>query len=85
MSELLERGGLLAQLASLRERGGQLAFLGGEAGVGKTALVRAFATTTGDRILRGSCENLATPTPLGPFIDVGIPLEGGPRGVAGLF
>ena len=45
-------------------------FVGGEAGVGKTTLVRAFEAQAGLRVLRGSCENLATPTPLGPFVDI---------------
>ena len=65
MVELLEREQLLAELEALRSDGGRLVFVGGEAGVGKTALVRAFAEQTGD-VLRGSCENLAAPTPLGP-------------------
>ena len=80
MTELLERGDLLAQLDAARAEGGRLLFVGGEAGVGKTALVRAFAA---DRpALLGSCENLATATPFGPFLDIGIELEDEPRRVA---
>jgi len=80
MVELLEREQLLAQLDALRGEGGRLVFVGGEAGVGKTALVRAFAQGAGG-VLRGSCENLAAPTPLGPFLDVGLePAE--PRTIA---
>ena len=70
MTELLERQPLLARLEELRGEGGRLVFVGGEAGVGKTALVRAFADAAGD-VRRGSCENLAAPTPLGPFLDSG--------------
>ena len=71
MVELLEREQLLAQLEGLRAEGGRLVFVGGEAGVGKTALVRAFADRV--RVVRyGSCENLAAPAPLGPFLDVGL-------------
>jgi DNA-binding CsgD family transcriptional regulator/tetratricopeptide (TPR) repeat protein len=70
MSELLEREDLLEQLEAARAAGGRLVFLGGEAGVGKTALVRAFAARVAGRVLQGSCESLTTPTPLGPFIDV---------------
>ena len=33
-------------------------------------------------VLHGSCENLATPTPLGPFLDVGLEVEAQPRYVA---
>ena len=40
-------------------------------GVGKTALVRAFSElASGSRIFSGACDNLTTPTPLGPFLDV---------------
>jgi DNA-binding CsgD family transcriptional regulator len=50
----------------------RLVFVGGEAGIGKTALVRAFAAESRSqvRILSGSCDPLATPRPLGPFADV---------------
>src|SRR5215211_4816155 len=80
MTELLERGELLARLDRARAEGGRLLFVGGEAGVGKTALVRAFAA---DKVaLFGSCENLTTPTPFGPLLDVGIELASEPRRVA---
>lgn len=77
MAELLERRSLLAQLEALRAEGGRLVFVGGEAGVGKTALVRAFATQTSSPVLHGSCENLTTATPLGPFVDVAAQTGGG--------
>src|SRR5687767_9957324 len=80
MVELLERGDLLAQLTAARAEGGKLLFVGGEAGVGKTTLVRAFAADK--PALLGSCENLTTATPLGPFLDIGIELESEPRRVA---
>ena len=79
MPELLERAELLARLEELRSQGGRLVLVGGEAGVGKTSLVRAFAA--GKEALHGWCENLTTPTPLGPFLDVGIEAET-PREVA---
>lgn len=52
---------------------GRLVVVGGEAGVGKTALLRAFceAQARDARILWGACERLRTPRPLGPLIDVG--------------
>jgi DNA-binding CsgD family transcriptional regulator len=71
MVELLEREELLAQLEAARAEGGRLVFVGGEAGVGKTALVRAFAERVGGAA-RGSCENLIAPAPLGPFLDLGL-------------
>jgi DNA-binding CsgD family transcriptional regulator len=80
MSDLLEREELLLQLESLLAEGGRLVFVGGEAGVGKTALVRAFAERVGE-VRRGSCENLVAAAPLGPFLDLGLePAE--PRRVA---
>ena len=80
MAELLERDDLLAQLEAHRAEGGRLVFVGGEAGVGKTALVRTFAE--GRSALHGACENLTTPTPFGPFLDLGLDLGDEPRHVA---
>ena len=68
MPELLEREELLADLDAARLSGGRLVFVGGEAGVGKTALVRAFVASADGRVLEGACDNLTTPTPLGPFV-----------------
>ena len=75
-SELLERGSALAALAGLldetRATGhGRLVLVRGEAGVGKTALVRRFADDAAPiRVLRGACDPLYTPRPLGPFLDI---------------
>lgn len=80
MTPLLERDELLERLETLRGEGGRLVFVGGEAGVGKTSLVRAFAERAGD-VRVGSCENVAAPTPLGPFLDLGLE-PGDPRAVA---
>jgi predicted ATPase len=43
---------------------GRLVLVGGEAGVGKTALVREFAEDR--RALWGACDPLQTPRALGP-------------------
>lgn len=64
---LLERDSFLATLAGPP---GRLILVGGEAGVGKTALVRAFAE--GRRVLWGACDPLHTPRPLGPLVDIGL-------------
>ena len=85
MGLLLERESLLGSLEAELATGGRFVFVGGEAGVGKTTLVRTLGSGASVRVLRGSCENLTTPTPLGPFGDladaVGGPLarliEGG--------
>ena len=76
MEILLERESLLAQLGVLAQRAGrgagQVVLLRGEAGVGKSAVIRRFiADLDGQvQVLRGSCDPLATPRPLGPLIDM---------------
>src|SRR4029450_1816038 len=74
--DLLERDGLLDTLGdSLREavagRGG-VALVGGEAGIGKTALVERFTRTRcdGARVLWGACDARLRPRPLGPLHDI---------------
>ena len=73
---LLERDGELDRLAAaLADAGsgrGRVVFVGGEAGIGKTALVSAFAASVGDgtRVAVGRSDALVTPRALGPFLDV---------------
>lgn len=78
---LLERDRQLAQLraalAKARSGYGMVAFLGGEAGAGKTALAEKIAAgAVGIRVLRGNCESLSTPRPLGPLFDIGYQVGG---------
>jgi DNA-binding CsgD family transcriptional regulator/tetratricopeptide (TPR) repeat protein len=68
--ELLEREGQIAELRDALAAGGRLVLVGGEAGAGKTALVRAFCRAVDVPVLAGTCDSLTTPTPLGPFLDV---------------
>lgn len=51
---------------------GRIALVSGEAGIGKTTLVRAFAeeASSNVRVLQGTCEALLTPRPLGPIHDI---------------
>ena len=51
---------------------GRVILVAGEAGAGKTSLVRAFCKRVGDRtrVLAGACDPLSTPRPHGPFLDV---------------
>jgi DNA-binding CsgD family transcriptional regulator len=82
--ELVERTPFLDELAGrLRDarRAGQFVLIGGEAGVGKSALVRRFSErdAAGARVLWGACDPLFTPRPLGPIADMG---EGAARGLA---
>jgi DNA-binding CsgD family transcriptional regulator/tetratricopeptide (TPR) repeat protein len=69
-----ELGRLAAEASSGR---GQLVLVGGEAGIGKTTLVRRFSRTlpSGVRVLWGCCD--PSPRPLGPLIDVADALGGG--------
>ncbi|MEV6298224.1 LuxR C-terminal-related transcriptional regulator [Actinoplanes sp. NPDC051861] len=70
---LLERAGHLRRLhaaADSARRGGVLVLLGGEAGVGKTALLRQFQAEHGP-LRWGACDPLFTPRPLGPFEEIG--------------
>ncbi|MUL76675.1 LuxR family transcriptional regulator [Mycolicibacterium sp. CBMA 226] len=71
----LERDEALAELRSCWRQAnsgsGRVALVRGEAGVGKTTLIARFlAGIKGEtRVLRGWCDALATPRPLGPLID----------------
>jgi DNA-binding CsgD family transcriptional regulator/tetratricopeptide (TPR) repeat protein len=79
---ILEREHSLQQLhawvTEARSGAGRLAFVAGEAGIGKTVLVRTFADTlTGlARVALGACDALTTPRPLGPLDDVAAQLNG---------
>lgn len=75
MGNLLERSAQLAALerhldAVRTSSSGRFALIGGEAGVGKTALVQRFCAQQPVQIRLGACDALATPHPLGPFLDI---------------
>ncbi len=80
--ELLERSSELVTLARQLEAvrataSGRFGVVGGEAGVGKTALIRKFSGLAGDtRALWGACDSLYTPRPLGPFVDIAHQIGG---------
>jgi DNA-binding CsgD family transcriptional regulator len=74
---LLERDSQLSILSECMDAvqggsGGRLVLIGGEAGVGKTALLRRFCDhrARSTRLLWGACDALITPRPLGPFLDI---------------
>jgi DNA-binding CsgD family transcriptional regulator/tetratricopeptide (TPR) repeat protein len=77
LTVLLERTRELSLLGvsmdRVRERSrGELFLLAGEAGVGKTALLRSFCQARPGtvRLLWGTCDALFTPQPLGPLLDI---------------
>ncbi|MUL75888.1 helix-turn-helix transcriptional regulator [Mycolicibacterium sp. CBMA 226] len=82
MQRLLERDAVLTALGSAARRAahgdGQLVLLRGEAGVGKTAVLARFVAGLGPslRVLRGWCDPLAAPRPLGPLVDALADLGG---------
>ena len=75
-SGLLERDHVLTELLDAYDRAtvgnGRLVLVAGEAGVGKTALVRRFGEELPNAtiLLGGGCDPLLTPRPLGPFLEL---------------
>jgi predicted ATPase len=80
---LLEREAELRGLREALDEAGQgrgsVVLVSGEAGIGKTSLVRAFAASASDRaqVRIGVCDDLVTPRTLGPFRDMAR-MAGGP-------
>ena len=79
---LLERsafaGALEESFAVVASGGGRVVLVSGEAGIGKSALVRGFCDARGERarVLWGACDALQTPRPLGPLIDLAATVQG---------
>jgi tetratricopeptide (TPR) repeat protein len=76
-SDLLERGDEFAALeeclGTVRSSSrGRLVLVSGEAGIGKTALLRRFSEASRPvaRVLWGGCDSLFTPRALGPLLDI---------------
>ena len=74
--ELVERDGFLTMLRSQFEHvmksEGRCVFVSGEAGIGKTSLIKAFCNEIKStcNIYQGICDALFTPRPLAPLYDV---------------
>jgi DNA-binding CsgD family transcriptional regulator len=79
--ELIERAGFLTTLQTLYENvsggEGHCVLLSGEAGIGKTSLVKAFVREReGDcHIFQGTCDALFTPRPLAPLYDIAFQMQ----------
>ncbi|MGH2930785.1 MAG: AAA family ATPase, partial [Solirubrobacteraceae bacterium] len=91
---LLERSSELSRLHTLgttaaEDQRGGVVLVSGEAGIGKTALLRQFCSSLPRRfsVLWGTCDPLFTPRPLGPLLEpaadtggeLAILVEGGAR------
>ncbi len=88
MERLLEREEELGVLTGIVDgvlsgRGG-IVLVGGEAGAGKTSLVRALRERVGDRVpvCVGGCEPLSVPVPLAPIREL-LAVSGGDGAVVG--
>jgi ATP/maltotriose-dependent transcriptional regulator MalT len=57
---------------------GRIALVSGEAGIGKTSFVERFLDTRGRgmQVLKGNCDALFTPAPLGPLYDIARQSDG---------
>jgi DNA-binding CsgD family transcriptional regulator/tetratricopeptide (TPR) repeat protein len=75
-NSFVERDQVLGQMhhamVQARDIGGQSLLISGEAGIGKTTLLDHFiqGQASGCRVLWGGCEDLFTPRPLGPLMDL---------------
>src|SRR5690242_16455847 len=74
-SPLLEREEVLAELAKCADSAlcgaGRVAIIRGEAGIGKSSVVRAFCSDfRGGTVAISRCDPVSGSTPLGPILDV---------------
>jgi DNA-binding CsgD family transcriptional regulator len=83
--DLLEREGPLhvavGEVERARRGEGRILLISGEAGIGKSALIRELvahvdAESPGQRVFQGGCEDLFSPRPLGPLRDIALAQRG---------
>src|ERR1700712_1753424 len=79
--ELIERAGFLTllqkQFSTVAEGEGHCIFVSGEAGIGKTSLVKTFCKGLKKdyKIYTGTCDALFTPRPLAPLYDIALQIN----------
>ena len=79
--ELIERDGFLRSLETKFESvtggEGHCILLSGEAGIGKTSLIKSFYKEKKDhyKIYQGTCDALFTPRPLAPIYDIILQIQ----------
>ena len=79
--DLLERDifldSLLSKFNSVKKDGGHCVFINGDAGIGKTSLVKVFCEKIDDNaeLYKGYCDALFTPRPMAPLVDVAMQLK----------
>ena len=82
LMKILERERFLRDLKAWMDEAasgrGRVVFLPGEAGIGKTVLIRVFAQSIEGlaRVAVGRCDPLSTPRALGPLVDIADVLGG---------
>jgi len=85
--ELIERDGFLdilhSQFENISGSEGHCIFVTGEAGIGKTSLIKTFCKDVKSRcnIYQGSCDALFTPRPLAPVYDMLMQMRNGLPGI----
>ena len=83
--DLVERDAILETLrARLSDTasGGHTVLVAGEAGIGKTSVLRALAATH-PTVWWGACDALETPIPLAPLLDIARHADASLRGAPG--
>ena len=68
---------LLSHFQHIGDGEGHCVFVNGEAGIGKTSLVKEFCKQLkiGHKVYKGTCDALFTPRPLAPLHDIALQLR----------